>query len=82
MNLLQRASPRDCTFRIEGRDGVWSVVRDGAFYGDYLSRAQAISGACYGAAAVEATGRAARVVDGSNGDRLIPHRTAVDGSRS
>jgi hypothetical protein len=49
------------------------VTKNNVFYGDYLSRAQAIRSACYGARAVEATGGEARVLV-LPGDELIAHR--------
>jgi hypothetical protein len=63
---------RDTTFRAEYKFGVWSVTKNHVFYGDYLERAEAIRGACYGARAVEATGGRARVLL-LPGDLLIPH---------
>jgi hypothetical protein len=64
---------RDATFRASLISGVWSVTKNNIFYGDYLDRDQAISSACYGARAVEATGGQARVLL-LPGDQLIAHR--------
>ena len=50
------------TFTATERHGVWSVTRDGVFYGDYHSRDQAIASAHAGARAVEDRGGSARVV--------------------
>jgi hypothetical protein len=61
-----------CTFTAAERQGVWAVTRDGVFYGDYLSREQAIASAQAGARAIEARGGAARVVVRS-GDQRVPH---------
>jgi hypothetical protein len=63
---------RDTTFRAELRFGFWSVTKNNIFYGDYLDRAEAIRGACYGARAVEAAGGRARVLL-LPGDVLISH---------
>jgi hypothetical protein len=64
---------RDCTFRAALRSGVWSVTKDHAFYGDYLSRAEALRGACSGARTVEALGGKARVL-AAPGETLVPHQ--------
>lgn len=61
------------TFRAALRGSVWTVTKSNDFYGDYLSREQAIRSACNGARAVEATGGAARVL-AEPGDQLIAHR--------
>lgn len=61
-----------CTFRAQFRSGVWSVTKDEAFYGDYLTRDQALQSARAGARAVESRGGSARVLVGSAG-RVIPH---------
>ena len=53
------------------RSGVWSVTRDHAFYGDFLSRAEALGQACAAARAVEALGGTARVL--AAGGTVIPH---------
>jgi hypothetical protein len=74
MNLAGRSAADLCrTFRTGQRGGVWFVTKDHAFYGDYLSRDQAIESACYGARAVEATGGSARVLDGPD-QVVIPHQ--------
>ena len=62
-----------CIFRTGQRTGVWFVTKDGAFYGDYLSRSQAIRSACLGALAVEARGGTAHVF-ASPGDVPIQHQ--------
>ena len=59
-------------FRAEFRAGVWSVTRDRVFYGDYLTREQALSSACSGARAVEARGGAARVI-APPGETVVAH---------
>ena len=61
-----------CTFRAHQRSGVWSVTKDEAFYGDYLTRDQALQSARAGARAVECRGGAARVLIGSAG-QVVPH---------
>ncbi len=50
------------TFTAAERQGVWSVTRDGLFYGDYHSRDQAVASAQAGARAVESRGGTAQVV--------------------
>lgn len=70
MNPLERS--RDCTFRAAVRSGVWLVTKNDAFYGDYLSRNQALRSACLGARAVEALGGTARVL-APPGETLVPH---------
>jgi hypothetical protein len=60
------------TFRAVLRGEVWEVRRDSAFYGDYLSREQAIQGACLGARAVESRGGAACVLVDPGG-KVVPH---------
>lgn len=73
MNLIGRAPARHCTFRASLHFGVWSVTKDGVFYGDYLTRSQAIHSACFGARAVEAVGGSARVLAAPK-DEVIAHR--------
>jgi hypothetical protein len=73
VNLIARGPSRDTTFRASLSSGVWSVTKNNVFYGDYLSRSQAIRSACYGARAVEATGGRARVLV-LPGDEVIAHR--------
>jgi hypothetical protein len=60
------------TFTAAERHGVWSVTRDGSFYGDYNSRKQAVASAQAGARAVESRGGTACVLV-SPGDQLVPH---------
>jgi len=73
MKLSQRGPSRDTTFSAELRGNVWAVTKNNVFYGDYVSREQAIRSACNGALAVEATGGLARVV-AQPGDQPIAHR--------
>ena len=73
MSAIGRRPSRGSIFRAAQRSGVWSVTKDGQFYGDYLSREQAIRGACNGARAVEAVGGQAKVLVGS-GEEVIAHR--------
>jgi hypothetical protein len=72
MNLISRSPTRQSTFRTGQRAGVWFVTRDGVFYGDYLSLAQATEAACFGARTVEAQGGTAKVLAGP-GDVVVPH---------
>jgi len=71
MTFADRTPRPGVTFRTTLRAGVWSVTKDGAFYGDYFSRDQAIASACYGARAVEAIGGEVRVLAG---EEVIAHR--------
>jgi hypothetical protein len=72
MNLLAAYGPRDCTFRAAVRLGVWSVTKNDAFYGEYLSRAEALRGACSAARTAEALGARVRVLAPPR-DTVIPH---------
>ena len=74
MKLLGRDPAGACVFRAEGISGVWSVTRDHVFYGDYLSRAEAVSGACAAARDVEALGGTAEVRAGPDGKLVRHHR--------
>lgn len=73
--------PRSCTFRTGQRSGVWFVTKNDAFYGDYLSRSQAIEAACFGARSVEAKGGSARVVS-MPGESPIAHQLAAANPRT
>ena len=73
MTLLSFDRPGDYTFRAAQRSGVWGVTKNNAFYGDYLSRAEALRGACAGARTAEALGGSARVI-AEPGETLIPHQ--------
>lgn len=72
MNLIARSPSRRCTFRTGERSGVWFVTKDEVFYGDYLTRAQAVEAACFGARTVEAQGGSAQVL--GSGDAVVPHQ--------
>lgn len=76
MNPAAADPARDCTFRARLRSGVWSVTKNEHFYGDYLSRAEAVRGACFAARAVEALGGSARVLLGPDGS-LVPHHDLI-----
>ena len=73
MTLIGRTPIAPVTFRAFARQGAWCVTREGAFYGDFLTRAEALRCACFGARAVEARGGAARVLTGA-GDAVVPHQ--------
>jgi hypothetical protein len=73
MNLIARAPPRRCTFRVGLSSGVWFVTRDEVFYGDYLTRGQAMESACNGARTIEAQGGSA-VVLAMPGEVVVPHQ--------
>ena len=74
MNLIARAPSRSCTFRTGERSGVWFVTKDQVFYGDYLTRGQAVEAACFGARTVEAQGGSAQVLE-TPGDVVVPHQS-------
>jgi len=76
MNFPERTPRPGVTFRTTLRGGVWSVSKDGDFYGDYFSRDQAIASACFGARAIESIGGEARVLAGED---LITHRDMAPG---
>ena len=63
LNLIARSRARTCTFRAGHSSDVWFVTKDHAFYGDYLSRAQALAAAHLGAQAMEAQGASAQVLE-------------------
>lgn len=70
--MIRPAISRSCTFRTRQNEAVWQVSRDGLFYGDYHSQAQAVAAACFGARAAEARGSAARVLNGPE-EAVVPH---------
>jgi len=53
-------------FRITLGSGIWHVRRNDVFYGDYLTRGNAIRGACAGARTEEERGRVAQVFEPPN----------------
>ncbi|KRB46556.1 hypothetical protein [Phenylobacterium sp. Root700] len=73
MSPAKRATAPVRTFRASLRGGVWEVTRDYVFYGDYLTREEAIDGACKAARSVEASGGSARVM-ATPSDTLIAHQ--------
>jgi len=81
LNLIPRGPVRSYTFRAGERSGVWFVTKNDAFYGDYLSRGQAIEAACFGARTVEAKGGSARVLT-SPGDTLVGHQLVASSPRA
>ncbi|CAN7539410.1 hypothetical protein LJR219_003821 [Phenylobacterium sp. LjRoot219] len=64
MSLIARSRAKTCTFRTgQSSDDVWFVTKDHAYYGDYLTRGQALAAARLGAAAMEAQGASAQVLE-------------------
>ncbi|MFC3069345.1 hypothetical protein [Phenylobacterium soli] len=61
-----------CTFRVRETAGVWRVSRDGALYGEFLTRGDAVRGACFGARSEDSRGRGAEVL-AAPGDQRVPH---------
>jgi hypothetical protein len=72
LNLVGPVAARDSTFRVRLGSAVWSVTKNDVFYGDYLTRAQAVAGACAAACVVDALGGLARVL-AEPGSKLIAH---------
>lgn len=60
------------TYEVSKQGGVWHVLRDKVFYGDFLTRGDAVRGACFGARADEARGHSAQVL-APPGDSPLPH---------
>ena len=60
------------TYEILKQGGAWHVLRDKVFYGDFLSRGDAVRGACFGARTDEARGRRAQVL-ADEGKAPLPH---------
>jgi len=63
MTLIARSGATSCTFRAGKRSDVWFVTKDHAFYGEYLTRGQALAAARLGAEAMEAQGGSAQVLE-------------------
>jgi hypothetical protein len=61
-----------CTFRVRQTSDVWRVSRDGALYGEFLTRGDAVRGACFGARSEDSRGGAAEVLT-APGDQRVPH---------
>jgi hypothetical protein len=66
------------TFQLNLRRGIWRVTLDGAFYGDYRSKLQALEGAESGAQALRDSGRAAQVQVPAEGDTPQPRLFSRD----
>lgn len=62
----------DQVFRIGLGPGVWRVSHNGAFFGDYLTRGNAVRAAYAGARFEEGRGRVAHVFE-SPGTTALPH---------
>jgi hypothetical protein len=77
LNVLGYSAPAECTFRVRLCSTVWTVTRNDAFYGDYLTRAEALEGARAAARAVEGLGGAARVIAEPGGKLVAHHRPAT-----
>jgi hypothetical protein len=54
--------PSTRLFRVSSRAGVWCVIRNGVFFGDYETEADAIDGAYAAARKERAFGHAVQVV--------------------
>lgn len=80
MIVIGRGAPQSSVFRVSRRSGVWSVTRDHAFYGDYLTRGDAVAAASAAACAVETLGGQAQVQSAPSGEvirhhEVVQHRT-------
>ena len=53
--------PSSHLFRVSSHAGIWCVIRDGAFFGDYHTKADAIDAAHAAARKEEAFGHQAQV---------------------
>jgi hypothetical protein len=60
------------TFRAAVRSGIWSVTKNDRFYGDYLTRTNAVWAACDAARRIEAGGGSAQVL-ADPAQSVIPH---------
>ena len=76
MNLIGVPLTRHCTFRTRQRGGVWSVTKDHVFYGDFLSRTEAVRSACSAARTVESLGGSASVLVGPS-EAVVRHQDPV-----
>jgi hypothetical protein len=61
-----------CTFRVLQKSEVWQVSRDETFYGEFLTRGDAVRAACFGARAQDRHGRGSQVLM-TPGDERVPH---------
>lgn len=73
-SALNYGANHTANFEISLRAGVWQVHRNQVFYGDYLSRQQAMRSACSAARSYEASGGAAVVRTASDG-ALVAHQS-------
>ncbi|HEY8618058.1 hypothetical protein [Phenylobacterium sp.] len=64
--------PLRSTFRVSGEGEAWRVRLGDTVYGEFLSRGDAIRGACLGARTAEARGGKAEVLS-APGDERMPH---------
>jgi hypothetical protein len=68
-----RVAGAPCVFRAQLRADVWSVTKDDEFYGEHLSRNEALVSACSAARSMEALGCVAEVRVGPRDD-LVRHQ--------
>jgi hypothetical protein len=54
-------------FQVGQRHGIWCVKLDGVFFGDYRTKSLALAGVAEAKTALDAAGRAVKVVMVSNG---------------
>ena len=66
------ARPVVCTFSAAEVGNGWAVTQNGAFYGDYHTREQAVASARAGARALEARGGTACVLVGAR-NQVLAH---------
>jgi hypothetical protein len=77
LNILGYSASPERIFRVRLCSTVWTVTCNDAFYGDYLTRAEALAGACAAACAVDGLGGAARVIVEPGGKVIAYHRRAA-----
>jgi hypothetical protein len=71
MDIVGTTPPGRRRLQVQQRGGIWSVLKDRVFYGDYLTRAQAIRSACSAACAIDSLGGSAEV---HVGGKVVPHQ--------
>ena len=64
--------PLQSTFRVSGDGDAWQVRLNDRPYGEFLTRGDAVRGACLGARAADARGANAEVLS-APGEERMPH---------
>jgi len=63
----------ETTFRVSEVRGAWRVSRDHSLYGEFLTRGDAVRGACFGARAANKRGASSRVFAAPDELRIDPY---------